>query len=853
MNQMSAPRITQQPSSIGIIANLANKEGSRVRRLGVLGFLALLFGVILPIQATETNGATAWTGVQGGNSATVNEPSGLTATVTTTSVATRGLITVGNTTTPTLVSQPLNSRAATAAMFGTQDSADADALLDSPAALAVGTTQAVNFVAQVLASCPIAPASSTAICTNMGTITVTFSRPVRNPVLHLSGIGGTNDSGGLFGSDVARLNARLTLASSLPAGASLGVRSAGAVNMVASGNTIETANVDASVSCGTLDDAAPTNAAALAGCGSVQVNGTVTSLTFNVEMKYRVVDCTGFLCTPSSINITGSADAFNLTVSLPQDFSDAPASFGVPRHVIGDLRIGGANDADRTNAENPTTSTFAATSPNDAIGDDTEASAADDNEPGDDEEGVTFNGGLTTAMIGSAYTATVALSGASQAGETCGWIDFNRNGTFETTERACATFVAGAAAANLSWTIPTATTAGRAYARVRAAYGAAGAAQNFDGALASGEVEDYQLDIKPVVRIAKVLIDPSPTPGTFNLQINGATYAAAIGNGGSTGYKTVYTTSRSGLGAANANTVNDINSATNIESTGVTVTSAETAAGTTQLSGYSTTVACVNAAGTAVTFTAGTANQSISSLTIPQSVTGASANGQAQTITCTYTNTRLGSITIVKDAVPNDAQDFAFTTTGTGLSAFSLDDDADATLSNTRTFNNLAAGAYSVTETTLTGWTLSNLACVDPDNGSTVNVGTGVANIDVDLGENVTCTYTNTRNTADLVITKTNTPGANGNVDQSGDTVTRGTTTTYTIVVTNNGPDAITGAVVRDPARAGLICTDPVPCTGSGCPSATVPLSSLQSTSGVVLGTMVNGGTVTFTLSCTVQ
>ena len=39
-------------------------------------------------------------------------------------------------------------------------------------------------------------------------------------------------------------------------------------------------------------------------------------------------------------------------------------------------------------------------------------------------------------------------------------------------------------------------------------------------------------------------------------------------------------------------------------------------------------------------------------------------------VTCTYTNTKLGSITIAKDAVPDSAVDFAFTTTGTGLSPF---------------------------------------------------------------------------------------------------------------------------------------------------------------------------------------
>ena len=48
-------------------------------------------------------------------------------------------------------------------------------------------------------------------------------------------------------------------------------------------------------------------------------------------------------------------------------------------------------------------------------------------------------------------------------------------------------------------------------------------------------------------------------------------------------------------------------------------------------------------------------------------------------VTCTYTNAKQASIIIVKDAVPNDVQDFAYTTSG-GLSpaTFTLDDDAGA-------------------------------------------------------------------------------------------------------------------------------------------------------------------------------
>ncbi|MEK7628059.1 MAG: SdrD B-like domain-containing protein [Patescibacteria group bacterium] len=111
-------------------------------------------------------------------------------------------------------------------------------------------------------------------------------------------------------------------------------------------------------------------------------------------------------------------------------------------------------------------------------------------------------------------------------------------------------------------------------------------------------------------------------------------------------------------------------------------------------------------------------------------------------ITCTFANTKLSSITIVKDTVPNDAQDFAFSTTGTGLSAFSLDDDADGTLSNTKVFSDLVAGEYTVAEMTVAGFDLTGLSCSD---GSAVDIATGTSTISLAVGEDVTCTYTNTK------------------------------------------------------------------------------------------------------------
>jgi hypothetical protein len=98
-----------------------------------------------------------------------------------------------------------------------------------------------------------------------------------------------------------------------------------------------------------------------------------------------------------------------------------------------------------------------------------------------------------------------------------------------------------------------------------------------------------------------------------------------------------------------------------------------------------------------------------------------------------------GRIVVVKDTQPDDPQDFSFTAGGGLLpSSFSLDDDSNPTLSNSRTFANLMpASGYSVSESVSvsSGWGLSSATCDD---------GSPVTNIDVSAGETVTCTFVNT-------------------------------------------------------------------------------------------------------------
>ena len=119
-------------------------------------------------------------------------------------------------------------------------------------------------------------------------------------------------------------------------------------------------------------------------------------------------------------------------------------------------------------------------------------------------------------------------------------------------------------------------------------------------------------------------------------------------------------------------------------------------------------------------------------------------------MTCTFTHHKQGSITVVKEATPEDPQDFSFTTGG-GLSpaTFQLDDDSNGTLSNTRTFNNLnPQSGYSVSEDATPGWDEMSATCDD---------GSSPSNIGVSIGENVTCTFSN-RKRGQIVVVKDTQP-----------------------------------------------------------------------------------------------
>ena len=120
-----------------------------------------------------------------------------------------------------------------------------------------------------------------------------------------------------------------------------------------------------------------------------------------------------------------------------------------------------------------------------------------------------------------------------------------------------------------------------------------------------------------------------------------------------------------------------------------------------------------------------------------------------ETIVCDYENTKNATVTVNKDAIPDDGQDFSYTTTGGfNPATFSLEDDGDegtnpSTQQFTFTGTDFDAGDETISEDGETGWALTDLVCTGDDDyqesGST-------ATLNVEPGETIVCDYENTKN-----------------------------------------------------------------------------------------------------------
>jgi len=143
-----------------------------------------------------------------------------------------------------------------------------------------------------------------------------------------------------------------------------------------------------------------------------------------------------------------------------------------------------------------------------------------------------------------------------------------------------------------------------------------------------------------------------------------------------------------------------------------------------------------------------------------------------------------GHIIVIKNAVPDDPQDFTFTLDGGN--GVTLDDDASLQLPGSSDHPNshdytVVVGEHTLAETNIpSGWVNTNLVC-DDNNPTSVDKPTAVVN--VSSGETVTCTYTDTY-----------TPTAPG-LSTDANVVQANTTWNDTATLTGDGTHAVTGSV----------------------------------------------------------
>lgn len=166
------------------------------------------------------------------------------------------------------------------------------------------------------------------------------------------------------------------------------------------------------------------------------------------------------------------------------------------------------------------------------------------------------------------------------------------------------------------------------------------------------------------------------------------------------------------------------------------------------------------------------------------------------------------------------------------------------------------AGTYTMNEINHPQYTEGTWSCTGAgttQGGAAFNAGS-VALVN---GAVATCSITNNDNVpvADLTITKSNTFTPAQPSDLGGDTVIAGASTTYTLVVTNIGPDVVTGPVVRDAPGAGITCPvgNPVTITGDGVPAGSFNIGHLTSAAGITLGALNAGQSTTLSFTCTVN
>ncbi|MFB6890909.1 Ig-like domain-containing protein [Kitasatospora sp. NPDC056327] len=317
----------------------------------------------------------------------------------------------------------------------------------------------------------------------VGTLRLEFSRPVRNPRLHLSGLAGT--STGKSGSTVT--GTRLTVTGGSPAAPSL-VNRTDWPGWTVGGNALAPARAAAGTDGGS---------GSVAG-GSLELAGTLRSAVFRVEQR--------------STAGTGSATAAPAasgplvqayTVTLDEGVGTAPQGYGNASHLLSDLFLGGdaGTRGARPDARPALLFRGADAGRADAGGADGagnrargEAAPPPALQPGrGDYQGADPAVGYPEeAEAGRPYRLAVPVEVGDAPATLVGWVDFDHNGRFDAAERVQTGIAPGERSATLGWTVPGNASSGETWARLRIGRDAAQLV-SADGFADSGQVADQRI------------------------------------------------------------------------------------------------------------------------------------------------------------------------------------------------------------------------------------------------------------------------------------------------------------------------------------------------------------------------
>ncbi|MEV4560622.1 Ig-like domain-containing protein [Kitasatospora sp. NPDC049285] len=344
----------------------------------------------------------------------------------------------------------------------------------------------------------------------LGTLQLTFTRPVRNPRLHVSGLAGL-----ATGKDGSTGTAtRLTVTGGSPSAPTLVGRTGWNGWTVGAGEL-------APVGDGTQDGSAD-------GTGTLELAGTFTTVSFRVEQ--RSTARSGSTTAPAALR-----QAY--TVTLDEGLGTAPQGYGNASHLVSDLFLGqDAVPAATRNRPGLTQSVSRpllpgpppapAPPPPDAgpVGPSVELDGGQSRRspwsnpaPPQLQPGRTEYQGAdpslrfpTEAAVGRYYHLDVPVSPGSGAAVLAGWIDFDHNGRFDAAERVQTDVPAGASTAALEWQVPSGAAGGETWARLRLARG--GAQLVGSGGFAdSGQVVDQKVSFSVGAAQPEISL---PVPGT---------------------------------------------------------------------------------------------------------------------------------------------------------------------------------------------------------------------------------------------------------------------------------------------------------------------------------------------------